>query len=200
MKQFRDEKGKLSHERDELRMLNVRLSGRDDQYRAAARKHEVDYARLQKQLQMLSNQRTKDSKYRAFQSSGTLGGRAAKGDKSAYFTKLISSLEMRQGEVRCSESRSDEKVALIDRVTHYCSQLLEENNDLRSTLRNLHSEIQDLVDKHDTIHKYISRTRKTEAAEEERVRKLDVETARFDMPMEWVKTNVSEALFSQVSM
>ena len=40
MKQFRDEKGKLSHERDELRMLNVRLSGRDDQYRAAARKHE----------------------------------------------------------------------------------------------------------------------------------------------------------------
>ena len=69
-KQFREEKGKLTQERDELRSLNVRLSGRDEQYRALARKHEVDYARLQKQLQTFSNQRTKDSKYKAFVSTG----------------------------------------------------------------------------------------------------------------------------------
>lgn len=95
-------------------------------------------------------------------------------DKNAYFTKLVSSLEMRQGE------------------------LLEENNDLRSTLRGLHAEVQGLVDKYDVIHKYISRARKTEAEEEERVQKLSVEAARFNMPMDWLKTNVSEALFSQL--
>ena len=61
---------RLTNERDELRNLNVRLSGRDEQYKAGGRKRENDYAKLQKQLQTLSNQRTKDSKYKAFVSTG----------------------------------------------------------------------------------------------------------------------------------
>ena len=128
-KQFREEKQRLVNERDELRSLNVRLSGRDEQYKAAGRKRENDYARLQKQLQTLSNQRTKDSKYKAFAAAGSLGGKKAKGDKTAFYTKEISSLEMRNLE------------------------LLEENNDLRQSLRSMHAEVQDLVDKFDTINR-----------------------------------------------
>ena len=76
-------------------------------------------------------------------------------------------------------------------------ELLEENNDLRQTLRNMHGEVQDLVDKYDTINKYIQKTR-TSKSVEEKVKKIEIEDNRFNMPMDWLKTNVSEALFQQL--
>ena len=48
------------------------------------------------------------------------------------------------------------------------------------------------------FYRYFQKIRTSKIAEEGRVGKLAVEHDRFNMPMDWLKTNVSEELFKQL--
>jgi len=108
-KQHKQHVSKLTSERDEYRSLSVRLSSRDEQYKATVRKMEVDYDSLRKQLQKRVQQERKGSNaFKPFDTKGKLPtrekGKAQGGDKE-FLSKLNSSLEMRQSELLYENNR-----------------------------------------------------------------------------------------------
>ncbi len=172
-KAHKEEKERLTLQRDEYCTKAAQLQSKDDQYKAALARSAEDNEKLKDRYNKLSRQHDRDPTFKRIEVKGELRG-ARKGNFGVDgLQDVVVGLEFRQQE------------------------LLEENQELRASLRAMAAEIQELTEKLEVVSSYISARSKKKAAKLKRLKNAD-QPGKFMMPMDWVRENISENMREQL--
>jgi hypothetical protein len=188
----REMRKKLEKQIEELKKTNVQLATRDVQYIAKMKRDELNYDKLQKSLQTLMK-----SKEKAIKAGFDASDKAIK-----QFTEKHSAAVSKNPEI---EFRSAIALTYETRMNAF----INENNTLRSSLAGLQQQVDEVLAAHNNTNnsRQISKSAALprvggEDMGEDGGKASDggvVDAASFEMPSEWIASNVEADMKSKLS-